>query len=168
MTCLRTLRLSAAVLIGAATWLAHDQARALSTPGAICTATPTATAFGAYDPNSPSAATTTATITVGCQGPVALTLPFTVGLSAGVSGKVGARTMTSGGSVLNYEIYTSNAYSTVWGDGTSGSSTVSGLVNITLLNINTTTTFTAYGLIPAGQLASPGSYTDTVIVTVNY
>jgi spore coat protein U-like protein len=70
--------------------------------------------------------------------------------------------MTSGLNLLNYSIYTNASHTTVWGDGTSGSSVVSGS------GILGVTSHTAYGQIPASQTADAGVYADVVTVNLNY
>jgi spore coat protein U-like protein len=73
------------------------------------------------------------------------------------------RRLTSGANTLNYSLYTSGTYGTVWGDGTSGTAAVSGTGS------GASQTFTVYGRIPSGQTSVPtGVYTDTVSVTVTY
>lgn len=68
-----------------------------------------------------------------------------------------------GGNVAHYELYTSSAYSTIWGDGVSG-----GTGNVTGVGNATQQTHTVYGQVQAQTTPALGSYTDAVIVTVNY
>ena len=88
---------------------------------------------------------------------------YTIQLSKGTSSTYAPRVLTNGGSTLAYNLYTSNARNQVWGDGTGGSQTVTSNF-IALLSLDQTTT--VYGRIPAGQNVPPGSYSDTVLVTV--
>src|SRR5262249_25524178 len=85
-------------------------------------------------------------------------------LGAGGSGSIGARTMAKVGGTLAYQLYTDSARTTVFGDGTGGSSTVavSGTGYATPANV------TVYGrvLAAAAGAAPVGSYTDTVVVTI--
>jgi spore coat protein U-like protein len=71
--------------------------------------------------------------------------------------------MTSGTYSLHYQIYTSAALSTVWGDGTGSSSTVAGGNGGVASQ-----TLTGYGVISTSQYVTPGSYTDTITVTLTY
>ena len=73
--------------------------------------------------------------------------------------------MNRSGTHLNYNIYTTNGYTTVWGDGNNG--TVSQTYNGVLLQLGSVS-FTAYGKLPGGQFPAPGMYTDTIMVTVTY
>ena len=76
---------------------------------------------------------------------------------------------TNGADTLNYNLYTTNAYSVVWGDGTGSTVTVAGSMRLTSPNPTKTNTHTVYGRIPALQDAAVGSdYQDNVTVTVTY
>jgi spore coat protein U-like protein len=81
---------------------------------------------------------------------------------SGASGTVTLRTLESGANSVQYGLYTSAAYSTYWGDGTGGSSTV--IHNGT----GSATNLTIYGQIPLQGLPPAGTYSDTVTVTVTY
>jgi spore coat protein U-like protein len=120
--------------------------------------------FGNYNAASVSAATANGTITVSCVNAANDLPPFSVALSKGSSSIYSPRTMTLGANTLNYNIYTSAAFTAIWGDGTGGTVTVdyNGAGNPNSLN------YTAYGSVPAGQYVTPGSYTDTIQVTVTY
>ena len=140
-----------AVLVGCALTACATRALALVS----CTATTTGVAFGIYNPLSAAPANSTGGITVNCtllSGP-AVNDPITVYLTTGNSGSYAARAMSSGSSTLGYNIYFSAAYQQIWGNGTGGS--YYGVA-------------TFYGQIPALQDAAPGSYSDTIVVTVNY
>ncbi|UBV44473.1 spore coat U domain-containing protein (plasmid) [Deinococcus taeanensis] len=73
------------------------------------------------------------------------------------------RTMRLVGSaqVLNYNIYTINGGSSIWGNGTAGTFTVGG-------NISNTSSLTGYGRIFSGQYIKPGNYTDTLNLVIDY
>src|ERR1700752_3006161 len=83
---------------------------------ATCSVSATSVVFGAFNPFGP-AVTSTGTISVTCSGGTASS-PYTIALSTG-SGTYAQRYMNS---TLKYNLYTSSAYTTVWGDGTGGSS----------------------------------------------
>lgn len=126
--------------------------------------TATTMSFGTYNAASPSSTTANATITVACVDPANDLNPFSIALSDGNSSTYSPRTMTSGANTLNYNVYTSAAFTSIWGDGTGGTITVNynGAGNPNSLS------YTAYGRVPAGQYVTPGSYTDTITVTVTY
>ena len=120
-----------------------------------CTLTVTNVAFGSYDVFVKTNTTSTASVQVSCNQ----SLSYTVSMSAG-SGTLTSRVMKSGSNQLDYNLYTNSTHTTIWGDGTSGTVTVSA----TSLGA----TYTVYGLIPALQNVPVGSYSDTITVTVTY
>lgn len=124
----------------------------------------TAMSFGNYNASSPTATTANATITVSCVNPANDLDVFTIALSKGSSSTYSPRTLTSGANTLNYNIFTTSGFASIWGDGTGGSVTVNynGAGNPNSLS------YTAYGRIPAGQYVPAGSYADTITVTVTY
>lgn len=93
---------------------------------------------------------------VGGGGPT-----FVVTLSTGQSNSYAMRVMNSGVNKLNYNLYTSTARGVIWGNGSGGSSVMS-------VSRNATTTLSIFGQIPAGQDASVGVYSDTIVTTVNF
>jgi spore coat protein U-like protein len=99
------------------------------------------------------------TIQVTCTN----TTPYNIGLDPGTGSgaTVAVRKLTSGGATINYSLYTSNAYSTVWGN-TVSTDTVAGTGN------GSAQSFTVYGRIPPQTSPAPGAYADTITVTVTY
>lgn len=139
--------------------LAAPAARAATS----CTVAATSVAFGTYTPLQTTALEANGTITITCTGVTGFDTA-TVSLSAGTSGNYTTRTLTSGTSTLNYNLYTSSADSTVWGNGSGTSSTVQALIWF----FATTANLTVYGAIASGQDPAPGTYTDTITVSVSY
>lgn len=93
---------------------------------------------------------------------------YVVKLSSG-AGSFAQRTMSNGGSgLLNYNLYTSNSYASIWGDGSSSTAVVNG--SGTGLSALGEATFGVYGKLPnAGNQDAPvGSYLDTITVSVEY
>jgi len=99
------------------------------------------------------------TIQVTCTN----TTPYNIGLDAGTGSgaTVAVRKLSSGGATINYSLYTSNAYSTVWGT-TVGTDTQTGTGN------GSAQSYTVFGRIPPQTSPAPGSYADTITVTVTY
>ncbi|MFP5305643.1 MAG: spore coat U domain-containing protein [Gammaproteobacteria bacterium] len=128
---------------------------------ASCSVSTLAVSFGAIDPGQASATDAAGTVTVTCSG-LSL-IPYDVALSAG-SGAYAQRTMRSGASTLNYNLYTSPTYNTIWGDGSGGTSRVSGSITL-LVNPGV---HPVYALVPGNQNVAPGTYTDSITVTVTY
>ncbi len=91
------------------------------------------------------------------------TTPYNVGLDAGTGAgaTVAARKMTSGGATVNYSLYSDSAHTTVWGT-TVGTDTVAATGN------GTGQGYTVYGRVPPQTTPAPGTYSDTVTVTVTY
>ena len=135
-----------------------------ATVQSTCAATATALAFPNYTPGG-GAVTQSSTVSVKCTK----NTPYTVALNGGATtgGTVAQRLMASGTNTLQYNLYTTNTYATVWGDGTGSSVTQPG----TGAGVATANTLTVYGQLPdsaANQAEVPATYTDTVTVTVAY
>jgi spore coat protein U-like protein len=107
--------------------------------------------------------TANSTISVRCTNGTT----FNVDLSAGSSANFTNRTLVSGTDVLNYNLYTTNSYTTVWGDGTGTTGRGSG----TGAGMSVAQSLTVYGRLLASNntAAVPaGSYADSLIATVTY
>jgi len=79
-------------------------------------------------------------------------------------GTFATRTLSSGGSTLDFNLYRDAAYSQVWGDGTGATFTVAG----TGSGLLTSNNITVYGQIPISQDKPVGTYTSLITVTVSY
>jgi spore coat protein U-like protein len=137
---------------------------------ATCTVAATAISFGTYIPSNASPTDNTGTVTVTCSA-LLQTVNYTIALNQGLNsgGSFANRRMKSGTSFLSYQIYNNSTRTTVWGDGTGGTSTVSGSFNCAVSCTNTKRNHTAYGRLPALQwTASPGTHTDTITVTITF
>jgi spore coat protein U-like protein len=101
----------------------------------------------------------TSTVQVTCTN----TTPYNIGLDVGTGSgaTVATRKMTSGGATVNYSLYSDSAHTTVWGN-TIGTDTVAATGNGTGQN------YTVYGRVPPQTTPAPGTYTDTITVTVTY
>jgi spore coat protein U-like protein len=115
-------------------------------------------AFGVYTPGVEKDASTSFTAT--CTNGTPYTLALSVGSGSGAT--FATRLMTSGADTLDYSLYTDAGRTTLWGDGTGGSTTVAS-TGTGLLQ-----TFTVYGRIPSSAAADIGVYTDTITVTATY
>jgi spore coat protein U-like protein len=125
-----------------------------------CTISAADLTFGVYSTISGANLDGTSTIQVKCT----LNAAYAVGLNAGstAGGTIAARLMTDGSSTLGYNLYTSNARTTVWGDGAGGSSTVPGT------GTGLTANLTIYGRIAGVQNVHAGSFSDSVTATINF
>ena len=101
----------------------------------------------------------TSTLQVQCTN----TTPYNVGLNAGTG--TGATTvvrkMTSGANTVNYALYSDSARTTVWGN-TIGTDTV------LATGSGASQSYTVYGRVPPQTTPAPGTYSDTVTMTVTY
>jgi spore coat protein U domain-containing protein, fimbrial subunit CupE1/2/3/6 len=118
-------------------------------------------AFGPYSPAASTALDATSNVSVYCT----VGTPYTLALNIGTGGGTfAARKMTSGANELVYNLYTTAARTTVWGDGTGSTSTVGGTGG----GLLTAFTHTVYGRIDVNQDVGPGSYSSTVTVTLTF
>ncbi|MFO1467366.1 MAG: spore coat protein U domain-containing protein [Steroidobacteraceae bacterium] len=147
--------------------LAAGAARAVTVN---CTASASSIAFGVYNPLAVAPATSTGTLKVTCTGSGTGSTNVTVGvsLSAGLSGSFATRKMFSGANSLDYNIYWSTAYTQVMGDGSGGSFGGSAGPFTVFAGGTSSATGTMYGRVPAQQDVAPGSYVDTILMTVTY
>ncbi len=87
-----------------------------------------------------------------------------IDLSSGSSGQFNPRSMRSTEGVLPYNLFLDPACTTIWGDGSGGSSRYGPLSPPN----NTAVVVPIYGRIPPRQNVAPGSYADSVILTLNF
>jgi spore coat protein U-like protein len=102
----------------------------------------------------------TGSVTVTCTN----TTPYTVSLDAGggAGATVAARRMTGPASAtVTYSLYRDAARTQLWGE-TIGTDTAAGTGN------GSGQALTVYGRVPTQTTPAPGSYTDSVNVTVTY
>lgn len=126
-----------------------------------CDVQATAHSFGAYSPAAGSPLDTSSTISVYCTQGTSYSLALNVGSGGGT---FAAREMVSGSDTLVYNLFTTNARTTIWGDGTSSTGTLNGSGS----GLLTAADHTVYGRIDIGQDVPPGSYSSTVTVTVTF
>jgi spore coat protein U-like protein len=121
-------------------------------------------AFNTYTPSAGNLNVST-NLQVRCTSGV----PFQIALGGGGSGNVANRRMSATGApaeTLAYQLYTDAAYTTIWGDGSSGTAVRSSV------GTPGPQTFTIYGRIPdsgTNLAAAPRTdYRDVVTITVTY
>jgi spore coat protein U-like protein len=123
--------------------------------------------FGSYDVFSPGSLDTSTTVVVTCSrsgGPQNITVDIGIGPGAHGGTTANRKMKTSGGDLLNYNLFKDAGKTAVWGQ-------VSGLDTLTQRlavpnNSSAQLTTTIYGRIPAGQDVTKGVYADSVVVTV--
>src|SRR5262245_6833054 len=126
-----------------------------------CTISATSVNFGSYNVFAGSATDSTGTITINCNGSAH---NIVITLSQGASSTFNPRTMNKGAETLTYNLYRDASRTTIWGDGTGGTSTYT---NANPPN-NSDVVVTVYGRVPAGQDVTAGTYSDTVAAVVNF
>jgi spore coat protein U domain-containing protein, fimbrial subunit CupE1/2/3/6 len=137
-----------------------------ATVNATCSAAATTLAFPAYTPGA-GAVTGNSTITLTCTNGAQPTVALNPGTTTGDA--FTQRLMASGTNTLQYNLYTSAGYGTVWGDGTGSTKTVQ--VPTPSTGIGTPQTLTVYGQLldsATNKNAVPGSYSDLITATVTY
>jgi len=129
---------------------------------ADCTVTTTPVSFGNYDTFLATPLDTTGTITVACDNPPGPPPDVTISIStSSSSGVFIPRQMkhTTRPDLLNYNLYTQQNRTTVWGDGTGGTSSV-------IIKGTKRKKVTIYATIPQQQNVPAGPYTDSLTITI--
>jgi len=129
---------------------------------ANCEISTSALSLGAYDPivtNATLDLSGTGTVTITCTKGATTTIALNLGSNASASQRRMAGPSTN---YLNYEIYQDAGHTTVW--GSSGGA----LVTPAAAPSMAPRSYTAYGVVTAGQDVIVGAYTDTVTATVNF
>lgn len=111
--------------------------------------------FGQYTSGQAASLDAVGTINYAdCSGNV------TLELDGGLSGDVNARQLRAGSRRLGYQVYREAARSSVWGRG----------ANARIVRFATSQSgrIEVFGRIPGGIVVEPGSYTDTIGVTLTF
>lgn len=127
--------------------------------------------FTAYDATSTTPNDASLAVVIGCDrngGPGSVSVEVALGASA-VSGAVAMRRMRQVGGVgdlLTYNLYRDGGRTAVWGFTSGLDTSVQTIPNVPNKG-SATITFTVYGRINTLQDVAPGTYADSVQVTVN-
>jgi len=130
-----------------------------------CNVEPDSMAFGAFAPLDNAPLNGASNIKVTCSGIAALDA-VTLRLNGGVNGTVAQRRMKSGANLLDYNLYRDAARTQIWGTGSGGYAAVE--VENTLGLLGWTSNTPVWGRIAPAPATPPGSYSDTVTVTVEW
>jgi len=132
---------------------------------AACRVAKTSLSFGVYDMLSPVPTDATEQLSVRCTHKVTAPATVQVTLSGGSSGSVAQRSMSAPTAVtpLNYNLYSDAGMSSILGDGTGGSVTLTSIVDKTA-----PWTINVFGRIDALQVVPLGSFSDTLTATILY
>ena len=134
---------------------------------ATCSVTAVTLAFGNYDPFRPGPTDTTGNIAVTCNGTAGEAVTYTIVVNAGAGGTFAQRRMIFAAiAALNYNIYSDPARNLVWGDGNAGSLVVSDALRLPAPSV--TKNYPVYGRLFGGQNVPVGSYSDSIVVTLNF
>lgn len=164
-----------AAVAGTATTQLNVNAQVLGS----CTVTATPVSFGVYDPSQDGDNQAQGTITLQCASGTTPVVKLSAGQHAASvsatnttqdgttvastsSGVTITRSLQNQGTQLGYDLFTDSSYSTVWDSTNTISPGAIGSVQPERL--------TVYGDIPAKQTQTlaPGSFSDTVLVTVTF
>jgi spore coat protein U-like protein len=127
---------------------------------ANCTISTTPLAFGSFDPvvvNATAPLDAGGLVTIACTKGAATAVDLDLGQHALAT----ARRMWSGAEYLEYELYQDAGRTQIWGTGTQA-------MTPPVAPSKVPRPFTVYGRVPGGQDVAAGSYSDTVMATVNF
>lgn len=156
--------------------LACALAPAVAPAATTCSSSNVALSFGPYLAITATPLDAQANLVVTCTrsvsppgdvGPAKTTISVALGPSQG-SNSIQNRQMFRGGGadLLNYNVYLDTGRISVWGN-TTGVDTATRTINVP--NRGTASaTFTFYGRVFALQNITPGTYGDSLLITVNY
>ena len=127
---------------------------------ADCTITTTGVTFGPYDVFDSAPVDSTGVVRYRCSGN---TNSFTIAIGRGSSATFTPRTLMNGSETMNYNLYLDATRTSIWGDGTGGTALFTDpnpggrAVNVPI-----------FGRIPAGQDVAAGTYSDAIVVTIQF
>lgn len=128
----------------------------LSTPGL---------SFGAVDVLSRAPRDSSTSITVTCTGSGGELVSYTI--TSSLADYSGTRKLTNGRDTLRYNIFVDGSRTAVFGDGTNGSTVIGD--SITLAGSQTQNVQSLFARMEGNQnTLPPGTYVDTLILTVSY
>ena len=152
----------------------------LAASGAVhagCTLSSSGLAFGAYQPLTVAGVVTSAdnksdaSLSIVCSNLLTLG-SYTLALgpsTAGTGNRISNRYLAnaSGGPDMLFNVYTTPTYTTVWGDGNTGS-LISGVLPIISVG-SLTQVVTVYGKVPGGQnTLRVGTFSGSLLMTLTY
>ncbi|WP_158218875.1 Csu type fimbrial protein [Roseateles aquatilis] len=146
-------------LAGTATGSVSSQ----TTVSSACNVSGSTLSFGgAINPIGAVPVDATSTLTIECTATTAFSVALNAGQNAGGAANFSTRQMKNGAYALGYQLYVDVNRTSIWGDGTAGSTVYSSTGTGGVLSV------TIYGRLPSLTGTVPGTYLDTVTVTVTY
>ncbi len=126
---------------------------ALPVAADVCLVSVVGPSFGVYDTNSKSPNDAVGRVQISCKSGA------TIGISAGGSGSFFPRAMRSGASTLSYNLFVDAARTGIWGEWGTGT-------QVRFVGEGLNRTVPIFARIPPLQDVAPGTYTDTLVVSV--
>jgi spore coat protein U-like protein len=131
-----------------------------------CTIQAPSLSYGEYGPGTGDPLDSVGAVSVRCTGSPASSIRIT--LSGGASGQPAARELRAGLEALAYNLFLDAARTRVWGDGTAGTEWVVVAPPPTQGSRPREADVPVYGRIFAWQDPAPGSYSDALVLTVEF
>lgn len=140
---------------------------------ANCTVSSVGVNFGSYDPLAGAPDDSTGQVSITCTmvgNGKPETVAYSIELGAGNAGAYSPRRLLSGVDALLYNLFRDAGRSQVWGNGLSSTFTVGDSVTVGpgVGNGTRSRSHTIYGRVPARQDVAPGSYSDTIVITLSF
>lgn len=129
---------------------------------AVCSISATSIVFGTYDTLSPVPLDIVGNIVYRCGSQ---DHDITISLDRGGAPSFSQRRMVKGTEPLFYNLYRDAARTVIWGDGTGGTQTY--FIHNPQQN-NQDIIVPVYGRIPGSQDVSVGSFSNTIVMTLNF
>jgi spore coat protein U-like protein len=157
----RASALATTALVACALGWCHEHAELAHAATSCVIETTTGLRFGGYTSTSRLPLDSTAFVTYSCQGVTAADV-VVIQLSRSQNGSFMPRALRGTRDELEYNVYLDAARSLVWGDGTAATGEYRGRPQ----GSGRVTTVPIYGRIKPRQDVRPGSYQDTLVLTL--
>ncbi len=138
---------------------------------ATCSVTAAVLSFGQYNGLASAPNLSPGVVRVSCtKDPAAVTetVTLTLQLLPSPPGTAGSRKLDLGGSSLSFDMFVDVLRTRPWGDGSAGTSTISGVLVLTAVNTAAVIEFPVYGRIPTGLPSPVGSYSGQFAILLIY
>ena len=138
---------------------------------ATCLVTSALLSFGQYNGLASTPNLSPGLVRVSCSKDPLLvteTVTLTLQLLPSPPGAEASRKLDLGGSSLSFDMFTDVLRTRPWGDGSAGTSTISGVLILTAVNTAAVIEFPVYGRIPTGLSSPAGSYTGQFAILLIY
>lgn len=138
---------------------------------ATCSVVSAALSFGSYDGLAPAENLSSGVVRVSCTKNATMlseVVTVTLQLMSSTPGTAASRRLDSGASELSVDVYTDLLRTRLWGDGTLGTFTITGVMALTAANATQVVEFPIYGRIPTRRSSPAGAYTGQFMITLLY